>query len=187
MAIFSYYYDGKCRLCEKILVKWHKKLFFADFKNFDSFKLHNFYHTIFLCHNRKRGLRSPLSRRTRTWLSYQRTEYPCLRLCEIDWIRIEYPWIEYYRDIHRFTNTVFKSTKKAIWIAMAKIEHSVQNYIHNLEKNWAMLKWLSCKEIELAYLIEYSNQESRREGWTDARSAVGFCLGSGLFGSYNSD
>ena len=30
-------------------------------------------------------------------------------------------------------------------------------------------------------------QESRREGWTDARSAVGFCLGSGLFGSYNSD
>ena len=32
-----------------------------------------------------------------------------------------------------------------------------------------------------------STQESRREGWTDARSAVGFCLGSGLFGSYNSD
>ena len=31
------------------------------------------------------------------------------------------------------------------------------------------------------------HQESRREGWTDARSAVGFCLGSGLFGSYNSD
>ena len=31
------------------------------------------------------------------------------------------------------------------------------------------------------------DQESRREGWTDARSAVGFCLGSGLFGSYNSD
>ena len=30
-------------------------------------------------------------------------------------------------------------------------------------------------------------QESRREGWTDVRSAVGFCLGSGLFGSYNSD
>ena len=30
-------------------------------------------------------------------------------------------------------------------------------------------------------------QESRREGWTNARSAVGFCLGSGLFGSYNSD
>ena len=30
-------------------------------------------------------------------------------------------------------------------------------------------------------------QESRREGWTDARAAVGFCLGSGLFGSYNSD
>ena len=26
-----------------------------------------------------------------------------------------------------------------------------------------------------------------QEGWTDARSAVGFCLGSGLFGSYNSD
>jgi len=31
------------------------------------------------------------------------------------------------------------------------------------------------------------SQESRREGWTDARSAVGFCLGCGLFGSYNSD
>ena len=30
-------------------------------------------------------------------------------------------------------------------------------------------------------------QESRREGMTDARLAVGFCLGSGLFGSYNSD
>ena len=33
----------------------------------------------------------------------------------------------------------------------------------------------------------WSRQESRREGWTDARSAVGFYLGSGLFGSYNSD
>ena len=32
-----------------------------------------------------------------------------------------------------------------------------------------------------------SNQESRREGWTDARSAVGLCLPSGLFRSYNSD
>ena len=31
------------------------------------------------------------------------------------------------------------------------------------------------------------SQESRREGWTEKRSAVGFCLGSGLFGSYNSD
>ena len=29
--------------------------------------------------------------------------------------------------------------------------------------------------------------KDRREGWTDACSAVGFCLGSGLFGSYNSD
>ena len=26
-----------------------------------------------------------------------------------------------------------------------------------------------------------------KKGLTDARSAVGFCLGSGLFGSYNSD
>ena len=34
---------------------------------------------------------------------------------------------------------------------------------------------------------EEHGQESRREEWTDARSAVGFCLGSGLFGSYNSD
>ena len=30
-------------------------------------------------------------------------------------------------------------------------------------------------------------QEFRREGWTEKRSAVRFCLGSGLFGSYNSD
>ena len=37
------------------------------------------------------------------------------------------------------------------------------------------------------YPLMTSDQESRREGWTDARSAVGFCLGSGLFGSYNSD
>ena len=37
------------------------------------------------------------------------------------------------------------------------------------------------------YGFEDKEQESRREGWTDARSAVGFCLGSGLFGSYNSD
>ena len=35
--------------------------------------------------------------------------------------------------------------------------------------------------------FDWHYQESRREGWTDARSAVGFCLGSGLFGSYNSD
>ena len=31
------------------------------------------------------------------------------------------------------------------------------------------------------------NQEFRREGWTEKCSAVCFCLGSGLFGSYNSD
>ena len=30
-------------------------------------------------------------------------------------------------------------------------------------------------------------QEFRREGWTEKRSAVCFCLGSGFFGSYNSD
>ena len=39
----------------------------------------------------------------------------------------------------------------------------------------------------LEYQSDHSNIEFRREGWTDARSAVGFCLGSGLFGSYNSD
>ena len=37
------------------------------------------------------------------------------------------------------------------------------------------------------FFCDSLDQESRREGWTDARSAVGFCLGSGLFGSYNSD
>ena len=35
--------------------------------------------------------------------------------------------------------------------------------------------------------ILLTSGKDRREGWTDARSAVGFCLGSGLFGSYNSD
>ena len=32
-----------------------------------------------------------------------------------------------------------------------------------------------------------TDQEFRREGWTEKCSAVRFCLGSGLFGSYNSD
>ena len=36
-------------------------------------------------------------------------------------------------------------------------------------------------------IILMPTDKDRREGWTDARSAVGFCLGSGLFGSYNSD
>ena len=51
---------------------------------------------------------------------------------------------------------------------------------------------MSLQNIALS-LVQNTNphgtlfQESRREGWTDARSAVGFCLGSGLFGSYNSD
>ena len=49
---------------------------------------------------------------TRTWLSYQSTEYPCLRLCEIDWIRLEYPWVEYCRDIPRFTNPSLSSNIK---------------------------------------------------------------------------
>ena len=38
----------------------------------------------------------------------------------------------------------------------------------------------------LSWFSDGPDQESRREGLTDARSAVGFCLGSGLFGSYNS-
>ena len=36
-------------------------------------------------------------------------------------------------------------------------------------------------------MIVQQKQEFRREGWTEKRSAVRFCLGSGLFGSYNSD
>ena len=47
-----------------------------------------------------------------------------------------------------------------------------------------MLALLTCQKDHSADAL---NQESRREGLTDARSAVGFCLGSGLFGSYNSD
>ena len=42
-------------------------------------------------------------------------------------------------------------------------------------------------ELKILQLELWLEQESRREGWTDACSAVGFCLGSGLFGSYNSD
>ena len=47
---------------------------------------------------------------------------------------------------------------------------------------------------EKMYLIYSTSKTSRyvfnqgpKKGLTDARSAVGFCLGSGLFGSYNSD
>ena len=43
------------------------------------------------------------------------------------------------------------------------------------------------RPVSLWLVPLWPEQESRREGWTDARSAVGFCLGSGLFGSYNSD
>ena len=50
------------------------------------------------------------------------------------------------------------------------------------DENWKM------KKNNMVYFYQNcSDQESRRVGWTDARSAVGFCLGSGLFGSYNSD
>ena len=40
---------------------------------------------------------------------------------------------------------------------------------------------------EIFTLLLTGTTKDLREGWTDARSAVGFCLGSGLFGSYNSD
>ena len=36
------------------------------------------------------------------------------------------------------------------------------------------------------FSLDVPNQGPKK-GLTDARSAVGFCLGSGLFGSYNSD
>ena len=35
--------------------------------------------------------------------------------------------------------------------------------------------------------ILFGFKQGPKKGLTDARSAVGFCLGSGLFGSYNSD
>ena len=62
--------------------------------------------------------------------------------------------------------------------------------ITNIKKGDLSGCFLPSKISDLAYSKETlvsSNQESRREGWTDARSAVGFCLGSGLFGSYYSD
>ena len=40
---------------------------------------------------------------------------------------------------------------------------------------------------DFGHLFEDGNQEFRREGWTEKRLAVCFCLGSGLCGSYNSD
>ena len=43
------------------------------------------------------------------------------------------------------------------------------------------------KKFGFHKVTRFNALEARREGWTDARSAVGFCLGSGLFGSYNSD
>ena len=36
-------------------------------------------------------------------------------------------------------------------------------------------------------LRERRSQRLNRKGLSDKGSAVGFCLGSGLFGSYNSD
>ena len=41
--------------------------------------------------------------------------------------------------------------------------------------------------FQMDNFIDRMGQEFRREGWTEKRSAVHFCLGSGLFGSYNSD
>ena len=41
--------------------------------------------------------------------------------------------------------------------------------------------------VPLLLLLNLPSQEFRREGWTERCSAVRFCLGSGLFGSYNSD
>ena len=37
------------------------------------------------------------------------------------------------------------------------------------------------------YFLIIGRGQGPKKGLTDARSAVGFCLGSGLFGSYNSD
>ena len=41
--------------------------------------------------------------------------------------------------------------------------------------------------LNLHLTFDCMYQEFRREGWTEKHSAVCFCLGSGLFGSYNSD
>ena len=52
-------------------------------------------------------------------------------------------------------------------------------YNHNSS---SVPRFFFCKDLSLVV-----NTKDLTEGWTDARSAVGFCLGSGLFGSYNSD
>ena len=72
-------------------------------------------------------------------------------------------------------------------------EHSQQNT--SKPKNW----WDPPEEEETERLSEddtstdkcegneSTDQRLNRKGLPDKRSAVGFCLGSGLFGSYNSD
>ena len=47
--------------------------------------------------------------------------------------------------------------------------------------------YVCLKVIYAKYSKHCPYQEFRREGWTEKRLAVSFCLGSGLFGSYNSD
>ena len=64
---------------------------------------------------------------------------------------------------------------KSVETCCAFLSNNIQIQI-NLEMNERKIN----KKIHL-------NQEFRREGWTEKRSAVRFCLGSGLLGSYNSD
>ena len=48
-------------------------------------------------------------------------------------------------------------------------------------------KWLRLCAQTNSEGIDGVTQRLNRKGLSDKRSAVGFCLGSGLFGSYNSD
>ena len=67
-------------------------------------------------------------------------------------------------------------------IQVFKKKHVILTLHSNLQNQHIHMELL----VSLASLLT-QGQELRREGWTEKRSAVRFCLGSGLFGSYNSD
>ena len=97
---------------------------------------------------------------------------------------------------HPPTPMSLRNIKMAPNMTFAAEEFPVVFYIGlNLGKVLKSCRCTYLTQVELdlfAYLLQGvpsigTHQESRREGWTDARLAVGFCLGSGLFGSYKSD
>ena len=63
-----------------------------------------------------------------------------------------------------------------------------KDYFNVLYTKSLMLESLKkLKTQKIGFCSTSDLQQGPKKGLTDARSAVGFCLGSGLFGSYNSD